>query len=788
MKLSAILFFSLLFFHCFSQTQKLSTNQEKIKNLIENYFDLDRENIHVQFNKTIYVNDEYIGFKGYVFRQKNNTPNPYTTNVRLVIYDDQEQIIQKQLLYTNNGIFVGGIHLNEKFKSGKYYFHFYTNWMNNFKEDDSFIQPIEIINKNEPYNFKSDEPVWETAKLTFFPEGGNIINEISNTVGINLVDCNKKGIELKNAIIVDSKLNEICRFNINKMGNGVFYFIPDINETYTLKIKTEKLTISQNLPATKETGFAISYNNNLPNDLIAIAVKTNEKGLKLTQNKKFTLLIYQGVNSIQKEISFANNELEQLIIFNKKYLSNGVNSIRLLDENLSEISERLIYKYASEKINTRIEAKVSANDSIMLSGKIEAKNAALSISVLPEKNVCVDLKNSILGTFYLNAYLENPVIDNYNYYNPENKNRKQEMELLMLNQNNSKYHWENIKSNPPKINYKFNKGVTIEGKVERKIGASSKCKISLLSLKDSVFEDTNVDANGNFRFDNFFAKDSTVFILQMVNEKNNPIYTKMDVKVIPNENVFMSPLKFNKSSCPIVKNLDNQFYFSNQNTANKAIKLESVTIKNNYKKVVFEHENEMSLNANAYKIEDNDFGSVLDFIGRNGFRTGIDPEDNEVYIRNSRGGFSNLPPAVYIDNIIISDFNLLYSQNLNEVDEIYIDKTGASDSSPGTDGTIKIFLKKGIKNDYYRAKHTSLIVTKGFAQNIEFKNSEFEKQDEFFYFGTLNWSPNITIKDNSNYEIRFPRGSQKEIQVLIEGFSTDGQLISENQRIQVQEN
>jgi hypothetical protein len=178
------IFFLLFFFKSFSQT---ISNQEKIKNYIDTYFYYDRENIHVQFNKNIYVNNEDLAFKGYVWSKNNSLPHANTANVELVIYNEQQQIIQKQLLYTIKGAFAGGLHLNDKFKTGKYYFHFYTNWMNNFKEDDSFTQTIEIINKNEPYNFKTNEPNWKTATITLFPEGGSIINDINNTVGVTFV-------------------------------------------------------------------------------------------------------------------------------------------------------------------------------------------------------------------------------------------------------------------------------------------------------------------------------------------------------------------------------------------------------------------------------------------------------------------------------------------------------------------------------------------------------------------------------------------------------------------------
>ena len=194
----------------------------------------------------------------------------------------------------------------------------------------------------------------------------------------------------------------------------------------------------------------------------------------------------------------------------------------------------------------------------------------------------------------------------------------------------------------------------------------------------------------------------------------------------------------------------------------------------------------MSINAKAFKIEDNEFGNVLDFIGRNGYRTGIDPEENTVYIRSTRGSFAQGSPAVYIDDFLAFDYNLLYSLNLNNVDEIYIDQTGFSDTTPGYSGTIKIYLKKGYDDKYFRTKFTTLIATDGYSKNIEYKSTPFDTQKEFYSFGTLNWSPNTTIKENQSFEYKFPKGNQKVIQVFIEGFSTDGQLISEMHNVPIE--
>ena len=769
----------------FQSNAQNSNSQKAIENYLESYFQYDREIIHVQFNKNKYVNDEDIAFKGYITSLNSSLLAQNTTNIQLVIYDSQKQIIQKQLLFANKGTFEGGIHLDDKFKAGNYYFHFFTNWMHNFIEDDSFLQTIEIIDKKEIYNFDSEEPNWETAEIRLFPEGGFLINNIMNIVGVKITDCHQKGIKISDIIIVDSKSNEISRFQTNHSGNGIFYINPDIKETYILKIKSDKINISKPLPSIQETGIVISYNNNLNGQNLLINVKTNEKGVELYQNKKYDLLIQQNKKAILKEITFNNKQTNQLVNIDKKYLSNGVSSIRLIDENLNEITERLIYNYGTIKSVTTLEARTIVNDSIVLLGKMDGNLANISISVLPDNTVCADQKRTIMGTFLLNAYLEKPEINNYPYYDIENKKWKEEMEMLMLNQTKSKYQWNNIKSNPPKINYTFDKGVTISGTIDKELKPNSKYKIFLFSLKDNVYEETTIDEQNKFKFENFYAKDSTVFILQMMDIKNKSLYTKMTTMVSSNSSPMYLSIPFDNSNCPVLKNPNTNFTFADSKT-DSPIKLNEVILQNNFKKETLTNKDKMSMNAQGYKIEEGQQGTVFDFIGRHGYRTGVDFETNEAYIKTSYNANSSSSPMVYVDDIEQTDFNFLFNFELSEVDEIYIDKSGFSDNSSRGVGTIKVYLKKGgSSNKYFKTQYSSMIVTNGFVKNIEFKNSYFENQKEFFYFGTLNWTPTIMLNDSGNFEVKFPKGNQKEIKIHIEGFTPEGQLISEIKKIAV---
>jgi len=776
-----ILFFTIL---TFSQNAE---NQQKIKSNLEDYFHFERENIHVQFNKTIYISNENIAFKGYVFNKQSSVPNLNTTNVQLIIYDGQGQVIQRKLLYTTLGTFDDIVTLDEKILTGKYYFHFYTNWMNNFMEDESFVQAIEIINKHESYNLKINQADFSTASISFNPESAAFIKGISNTIGIHIKDCNEIGIQIMEGFVVDSKGATITTFFTNKMGYGKLELIPDLNETYSVKIDTDKLKMQKELPKPTNSGMAISYNNNLPNNVLEVSVKSNTDGMNLYQNKNYTLLIHQNGKNIQKEFNFNDKNAIQTLTFDKNELPNGVNSIRIIDENLNEIAERLVYISKAVKAVPLLESSFATNGDIILYGKVPAKEANLSISILPKDSRCNDQKNSILGSLYLNAYLEKPVANSFTYNDRQNATRANDMELLMLNQEKSKYRWNNITTNKAKENYKFTKGITINGTVVKALNPKKKYKVMLISMKDNIFEEATVDSNNKFSFDNFLARDSTAYMLELMDESNIPIETKMVVNMLNAKEDYRNKLNFTAAICIETKDLKNIYHFSDADLEKKTIALNEITVKNNYKKPILTHENDMNnATAKGYKIDAKQNGTVLNFLGRNGYITGVN-EEFTVYIRSTRDelvdtGIS-MAPAIFIDNVQIFDLNILFDLELSTVDEIYIDRFNTSVLANNGNGTVKIYLKKGATTKYMKSKHSSIVTKLGFAKTKPFRTTKFAFSKEFDVFGAMQWFPNVFLDAEQLFEVNFPNSNQKEIQVLIEGFTVDGQFISEIKKL-----
>ena len=507
----------------------------------------------------------------------------------------------------------------------------------------------------------------------------------------------------------------------------------------------------------------------------------------LYQNKNYTLLLHQNGKHIQKEFNFNDKSPIQILTFDKNDLSNGVNSIRIIDENLNEIAERLVYISKVVKAAPLLESSFATNGDIILYGKVPAKEANLSISVLPKDSRCNDQKNSILGSLCLNAYLEKPVANSFTYNDRQNVTRANDMELLMLNQEKSKYRWNNINTNKAKENYKFTKGITINGTVVKALNPKKKYKVMLISMMENIFEEATVDSNNKFSFDNFLARDSTAYMLELMDESNIPIETKIIANILNAKEDYRNTLNFTAPICPVAKDLKNNYHFTDADLEKKAIALNEITVKNNYKKPILTHENDMNnATAKGYKIDAKQNGTVLNFLGRNGYITGVN-EEFTVYIRSTRDELVdtgiNMAPAIFIDNVQIFDLNILFDLELSTVDEIYIDRFNTSVLANNGNGTVKIYLKKGANTKYIKSKHSSIVTKLGFAKTKPFRTTKFAFSKEFDVFGAMQWFPNVFLDAEQLFEVKFPNSNQKEIQVLIEGFTVDGQFISEIKKL-----
>ena len=105
----------LLSFIPFATNAQNDSIKEKITSHFDKYFGLEREIIHVQLDKDVFLSDEQIWFKGYVLNRKTKTPFSLTTNVFAVLMDQQGNKMEEQLVFSSGGSFSGNLKLGKRY-------------------------------------------------------------------------------------------------------------------------------------------------------------------------------------------------------------------------------------------------------------------------------------------------------------------------------------------------------------------------------------------------------------------------------------------------------------------------------------------------------------------------------------------------------------------------------------------------------------------------------------------------------------------------------------------------
>ena len=84
--------------------------------------------------------------------------------------------------------------------------------MNNFAKNEATVRKIKIYNSDEDNFLPSATVNLESIDIQYFPESGVFLNGISNTMAIQIANCNGNVPKIYNAKVVDQAGNEVTIF------------------------------------------------------------------------------------------------------------------------------------------------------------------------------------------------------------------------------------------------------------------------------------------------------------------------------------------------------------------------------------------------------------------------------------------------------------------------------------------------------------------------------------------------------------------------------------------------
>jgi hypothetical protein len=326
-----------------SNVQAQQVNLDSIASRFENFNANNlQEKIFVHTDREMYLAGEIIWFKLYYTSGAANELLDLSKIAYVEVIDKNQKSVLQAKISIEKGTGNGSLYLPVSLTSGNYQFRAYTNWMKNFSPDYFFHKNISIINSLlKPENFQSNKTA-ARYDVQFFPEGGQIIENLPGKVAYRAIDDQGKGVDF-NGTLVDQNNAVLLRFKPLKFGIGSFSFIPEAGKIYRALIELPGETISREIPIAK-TGYVIQLFDG-QNDKLKLSVQTNG----VPANQKVHLFAHtRQLTKMKVSADLDMGKAEFLI--DKSMLGEGISQLTIFNGSGQAVAERLFFKKPSSKL------------------------------------------------------------------------------------------------------------------------------------------------------------------------------------------------------------------------------------------------------------------------------------------------------------------------------------------------------------------------------------------------------------------------------------------------------
>jgi hypothetical protein len=763
-----------------------------------NYFKLNREVVFLHLNKTAVIPGEGVFFSAYSYDPRLAKANKQTTNLNLDVYDGSGKRVGTKTIYMKNGFGNGAFKLDPKqYKPGDYLVTASTNYMKNFHEDLEFSQRFRILDTV----VKNQKKTSQNHDLQLLPEGGNLLTNVSNNVGVKLIDGSGRGVFFTEAQLRDDRGNIITKINSNRFGMARFTFTPKPRKSYKVRLRTNSgKLVSKKLPKAERRGIATSVNALLPENVF-LSVRTNYRTFQSSKKKSYILAIHRQGLLRQIEFQIPEGPLEKTLRIDRNLLLPGINILTVFEngKQLKPLAERMVFNSEDlkrVKVNAKKKTSGVNRGKVHLFSKDLPEKHNLSVSVLPFENESYKPDHSILSSFYLKPFLKGS-IENGGYYFKRGKDRRRayDLDLLLMTQGWSKFDWNRIFNYPPTEKFEAKQGFNLRGTMQGKNARDPENSMIILKgSSDNLLEYAELDKNNSFEFNNVYLEDTTQISVGLVNKKTEKVEKPdglyLQVFPVRNDSTLkeFDPIAFETSNLKVQTSAAVP-----PNFAPTAEELDTVIIDGQTER---EQERARSITSQKTYIDKDMaqmFNYITDYIQARGFR--VQRSLGRVQIASPRAmslrGMGS--PSIIIDGVIASGSSstILYNQTTKQVESISINKTGAGAGLRGSAGVIKIETRTDqlYGNKKKRSNVQQVLVSNGYASGKEFYRPEYiDYQSDFFEkYGVINWYPEIKLNESGQGYIEVFNTLRPKVKLYIEGMAQDGTLVSEEVIVNMRE-
>ncbi len=760
------------------------------------------EKLYLHIDRDNYYAGQTIWGKGYFM--SGFLPSTSSSVLYVELLNSRSEMILRSIFPVYGGMAPAQLTLPDSLSTNVYQVRAYTPLMLN-QPGFTFSRQIIVYGKE---NKRVNNGELQTSnQLQFFPEGGNFITGLVNTVAFKSTD--KTGMPLRvEGEIRNNKKELICRFKTVHDGMGSFSFAPLKGETYYAT--TNQSDQQYLLPSQTDDGIVFNI--------------TDAPGMK-----RFKIL--QGGHNDLFKPAYMIGQVQNTIIFkqplqgDKKEITgavktsdfySGILQLTLFNKDNMPLAERITFVDNKEyvlpfalKADTFDTGKRKPNHFTLVLPDTVIGNFSVSITDADYEssaNKPFNIYSSFLLSSDIRGYIHNPSY----YFNTAVDSIKHALELVMMTNGWTRFKWSDVMHNKlPKPLYKDPGYIKVSGKINiagTKKPVANKDILLFIAPADSagIAKGTSVllhtDPAGRFKADPlvFYGKKKLLFS-EVRGRKNAFIRVLLDADSLTRTYpIAPDPMPFPKKNSTGAQHKMDAAYQEHVNA--KGITLENVTVRAREKTPLDQLDEDyassyFSSATHSTRLDlrnEGNTGDIFQYLREriSGLKVSGETGDYVLYYRG--GTLSD-----YLDNtgrVVTLFLNEMPSNSvaletvpLNEIALVKFFPT--SIASPGGGPTLVIYTKKG--KDSYRstAAAADIITYQGYTILKEFYNPEYEGtavNNATDHRITLKWIPDIIV-NGSNMEIPvtfYNNDRTNRFKIVAEGITSDGRMLMLEQLIE----
>ncbi len=487
------------------------------------------EKVYLHTDRKVYYSGDDIWFKAYLINASERFLSDFSRNLHVELISPSSDIIDSHILKIANGLTNGDFHLSEKLNSGEYQLRAYTNYMRNFGEDLFFSKSIIIINPSDSTSaFLDNKTNNIKLELSFYPEGGSLVDNITSIIAFKAVDENGMGCDVTGDIY-SSTGQIITSFKSIHKGMGSFSLCPSPGISYFALVKNSRGgEIKTDLPKTFSTGVVLNISKNQKHQL-SIAFRTNDQTLPSFLDHDLSLSISARKIPLMS-YSLRMKSLNSFFNLPTDDLPDGIVMLTLRGPDSIPLCERLVYiqnnddvklNLKSNKVEFKQRDSVSVNISFSDSSGL-SEEAFLSLSATD--NIFTDnssqFPSNISSWFLLESDVKGFVEDPSCYFDQSNPERLQDLDRLLLTQG-----WRDFQWKYKNIKYEPENGFTISGRARKKLAdvslINSNVTIGLFQTGNPLVRTVTTDSSGRFYINGIDFKGRAKIVASISDDKDN---------------------------------------------------------------------------------------------------------------------------------------------------------------------------------------------------------------------------------------------------------------------------